>query len=77
MAASGTVHGLRGEPQRTKSEQREIAKKGCVEKWRVDALVWVWPLLECNRGGMMAEGIRAGRRKNYLPVLFGGLWEKM
>lgn len=51
MAASGTVHGLRGEPQRTKSEQREIAKKGGVEKWRVDALVWVWPL------------IRAGRRK--------------
>lgn len=54
-----------GEPQRTKSEQREIAKKGGVEKWRVDALVWVWPL------------IRAGRRKNYLPVLFGGFMEKM
>lgn len=31
MAASGTVHGLRGEPQRTKSEQREIAKK---EVWK-------------------------------------------
>lgn len=29
MAASGTVHGLRGEPQRTKSEQREMAKRRC------------------------------------------------
>ena len=38
-----------GEPQRTKSEQREIAKKGGVEKWRVDALVWVWPLINKSR----------------------------
>lgn len=76
MAASGTVHGLRGEPQRTKSEQREMAKRRC-GKMACRCACMVWPLLECNRGGMMAEGIRAGRRKNYLPVLFGGFMEKM